>query len=144
MGDDGVGYAVADLLEPALPPETGVRVVRGDTDALRLVSWWRGEAEVWLVDAVRSGAPPGTVHRLTHQELLAVPQGHRDAHRLSLPECLRWLALATPELAGVRYRFWGIEVERIGPAVGLSPAVAAAAAQVAAEVVAEASGRRAG
>lgn len=138
MGDDGAGHAVADLLEGRLARQPGVRVERGDTDVLRLPSLWRGEEEVWLVDAVSSGAPPGTVHRLGHEALLAVPQTHRHAHRLSLPECLRWLALAVSEMAQVRYRFWGIEVAAVSPRAGLSPEVAAAAGHVAGEILAQA------
>lgn len=134
MGDDGVGHAVVEQLRRLLANRQGVRIEHGDTDALRLPSLWHGEKEVWLVDAVRSGAPTGTIHRLDHQALLAVPQRHHHAHRLSLPESLRWMALAVPEMASVGYRFWGIEVQAVAPAEGLTPAVAAAAEQVAAEI----------
>lgn len=138
MGDDGVGHAVADHLHAHLGKAKGVRVEYGDTDATRLASLWRGEPAVWVVDAVSSGQPPGAVHRLDHEALMNVVQPHRHAHRLSLPECLRWIALAMPEMAQVRYRFWGVEVERIFPSSKLSPRVAAAAAQVAKEMAAAA------
>jgi hydrogenase maturation protease len=134
MGDDGVGHAVVEQLRRSLADRHGVRAEYGDTDALRLPSLWHGEEEVWLVDAVSSGAPPGTIHRLDHETLLAVPQEHHHAHRLSLPDSLRWIALGVPEMASVRYRLWGIEVRRVAPAEGLSPVVAAAAEQVAAEI----------
>ncbi len=137
MGDDGVAYAVLDQLERSTPLPAGVRIARGDTDASRLPSLWRGEGEVWVVDAVRSGQRPGTVHRLGHEALLATGQTHRHAHALSLPECLRWIALALPEMEHVRYRFWGIEVASLAPGEGLSPPAALAAAQVATEIVAE-------
>jgi hydrogenase maturation protease len=88
------------------------------------------------VDALRRGARPGTVHRLDHDELLAVRQPHAHAHRLSLPESLRWLALAFPDLARVRYRFWGIEPGEVSPREGLSPAVAEAVGRVAEEIIA--------
>lgn len=139
VGDDGAGHAVADLLDASLGHRDGVRVERADTDALRLPSLWRGEQRVWVVDAVSSGTPPGTIHRLEHEALLAVKQHHRHAHRLSLPECLRWIALSMPEMASVRFRFWGIEVESVAPAQHLSAAVAAATTRVAAEIAAQAS-----
>jgi len=54
---------------------------------------------VWLVDAVIAGAPAGTIHRRGHDEVLGVAQRHATAHALSLPECLRWLVVAYPEMA---------------------------------------------
>ncbi len=134
MGDDGVGHAVVERLCRLLPQHHGVRAEYGDTDALRLPALWHGEEEVWLVDAVCSGALPGTIHRLDHEALLAAPQRHHHAHRLSLPESLRWIALGVTEMASVRYRFWGIEVHEVAPGEGLSPPVAAAAEYVASEI----------
>jgi hydrogenase maturation protease len=86
------------------------------------------------VDALVRGAAPGTVHRLSHDELLAVPQRHGTAHQLSLPESLRWIAHAYPEMAGVRYRMWGIEPARLSLEEGLSPAVEAAVEAVCEEI----------
>ncbi|HET7294428.1 MAG TPA: hydrogenase maturation protease [Vicinamibacteria bacterium] len=133
VADDGIGPAVIRRLE-ALGPVPGVRVEHGGQDSLRLIGLWRGEPEVWLVDAIVRGAPPGTVHCLGHEELLAIPQQHGTAHQLSLPESLRWLALSYPDMAAVRYRLWGVEPERLELGVGLSPAVARAVDAVADEV----------
>jgi hydrogenase maturation protease len=139
VGDDGAGPAViARLREAGLPP--GVRSEDGGADALRLPSLWLGEREVWLVDAVKSGSAPGTICRMRHDEVLAVPQRHATAHRLSLAESLRWIALAYPAMASVRYRFWGVEVERLALIEGLSASVAAAVGTVAAEVLGAAVG----
>jgi Ni,Fe-hydrogenase maturation factor len=69
---------------------------------------------------------------------MAVPQRHGTAHQLSLPESLRWIAHACPEMAAVRYRLWGIEPVRLTLAEGLSPEVAAAVETVCEEIRAEA------
>jgi hydrogenase maturation protease len=114
-----------------------VRVEIGDTDALRIISLWRGESEVWLVDALRKGGDPGQRYRLDHEEVLAVPQPHAGAHSLSLPECLRWIALASPEMAAVRYRLYGIEPETIDARSGLSSCVERAVAEAADEILAD-------
>jgi len=133
MADDGAGPAlVAALTSVRLP--RGVRVEDGGSDSLVLSGLWRGEPDVWLVDAVIRGDPPGSVVRLGHDELLRVPQRHGTAHRLSLPESLRWLAIAHPERAHVRYRLWGIEPAAVEPRPGLSAAVADAVADVAGEL----------
>ena len=132
-GDDGAGPAAIERLRDLGPPP-GCRVEDGGSDALGLGGLWQGEPEVWLVDALARGAPPGTVHRLEHEEVLALPLRHGSAHQLSLPECLRCLPLAVPEMAAARYRLWGVEPRRIGPAAGLSREVAAAVNAVAAEM----------
>jgi hydrogenase maturation protease len=83
-------------------------------------------ARFWRVDALRRGAPPGTVHRVGHDDLLALPQAHAGAHHLSLPESLRWIAVAHPEMSPVRYTLWGVEPAVVEPREGLSEPVAAA------------------
>jgi hydrogenase maturation protease len=135
MGDDGAGPAVIEALRARALPD-GVRAEQGETDSLRLLSLWHGEGNVWLVDSVVHGAPPGTIHRLEHDEVLAVPQRHSTVHQLSLPESLRWLAVAAPEMATVRYLLWGIEPHRIALTERLSPAVAAAVARLASRLLA--------
>jgi hydrogenase maturation protease len=132
-GDDGCGPAVVAQLRLA-PPAPGLRVVDGGTDSLDLTSLWAGEPEVWLVDADQRGDPPGTVHRLEHASLAALPQRHTSAHRLSLPESLRCIVHAWPEMAGIRYRLWGIEPARLDPGEGLSDPVARAVGVVAGEI----------
>jgi hydrogenase maturation protease len=133
MADDGAGPALVAALR-SRPLPASVRVEDGGSDATRLAGIWRGEDEVWLVDAVIAGAPAGTVHRRGHDEVLAVAQRHATAHALSLPESLRWLAVAYPEMATVRYRLWGIEAARVALEEGLSPAVARAVAALADEL----------
>ena len=133
VADDGAGPAVLERLRLADLPE-GVRLEEGGQDSLRLPAMWRGEPQVWLVDALSRGAPPGTIHRVGHDELLAIPQRHAGVHQLSLPECLRWLALAYPEMGDVRYSLWGIEPARLEPEEGLSEAVARAVAGMAVEI----------
>jgi hydrogenase maturation protease len=132
-GDDAVGPATIDLLRAAgIPPDC--RAEEGGCDGLVLAGLWEGEPEVWLVDSLARGARPGTVHRLTHDEILGLPQRHGGAHQLSLPETLRCLGIAFPHMAGVRYRLWGVEPGRLGPRAGLTFGVSAAARQVAAEI----------
>ncbi|MDH7576674.1 MAG: hydrogenase maturation protease [Bacillota bacterium] len=59
--DDAVGLHVArSLKECQLPGE--VRVIEAGTPGLNLLDLWEGADRVLIVDAVRSGAPPGTVH----------------------------------------------------------------------------------
>ncbi|MBK1735993.1 hypothetical protein CKO15_12045 [Halorhodospira abdelmalekii] len=71
--DDGVGIAIAATLaaDPRRPTTLGIRQLSGE--AASLLSAWSPTDRVWLIDAVVTGAPPGTVHRLDGDQLLDHP-----------------------------------------------------------------------
>ncbi len=58
-GDDAVGPLVADRLRAA-----GATVLECDDEPTRLLDAWAGLDLVVVVDAVSSGAKPGTIHRV--------------------------------------------------------------------------------
>lgn len=60
--DDGAGIAVTRAARPLMPP--GVEVIELDGEPARLVEAWDGAAATFVVDAVRTGAPAGTLHRI--------------------------------------------------------------------------------
>lgn len=63
--DDSVGLLVARGVRARLTPEHGdVVVLERSGEATSLMQAWAGVGAVIIVDAVRSGAAPGTVHRL--------------------------------------------------------------------------------
>jgi hydrogenase maturation protease len=61
-GDDAVGLLAARDVEALHLP--GVRVVESRGDGARIMRMWKGISTVLLIDAVQSGSPPGTLHRL--------------------------------------------------------------------------------
>ncbi len=61
--DDAVGRQLAKLLQQTSWP--GVRVVESTGDGTDLMTLWEGSERVWLLDAVSSGQPVGTLHRLS-------------------------------------------------------------------------------
>ena len=67
-GDDGVGPAVIALLRA--DPLPGVQLLECDGDCSTLLNAWHEAAAVVLIDAVSSGAPPGTIYRF---DVLAQP-----------------------------------------------------------------------
>jgi hydrogenase maturation protease len=123
-GDDGAGLAVARGLggDP--------RVIVHEGEPIDLLDAWEGADEAIVVDAARSGAAPGTVHRL---DGLAAPAGlGGSTHLLGLADTLA-LARALGR-APARVTVYAIEGERFDAGEALSPAVAAAVERVAAEL----------
>jgi hydrogenase maturation protease len=61
-GDDGAGLQAARLLRPLVPAD--VEVLEHDGDPTTLIDCWQGAEVAYVVDAIRSDDPVGTVHRL--------------------------------------------------------------------------------
>ena len=134
-GDDAAGLLAARFLRRRLPASVPVAV--GSPDPVSLVALWDGARAVWLIDAVVSGAAPGTVHRVdaVHERLLARPPC-RSTHALGLADAVE-LARA---LGRLRRRLVVVGVEAADFALGAWPTaevrsgVRGAARAVAAEV----------
>ena len=129
--DDAAGLVVARLLEGTLPE--GVEVLEREGEPSGLIDSWEGADAVWLVDAVSSGAEPGTVHRhdASKRELPAM-LFDTSTHHMGLAEAVE-LARALDRLPGATI-VYGIEGASFGTGETLSPQVEAAAARVAAAV----------
>jgi hydrogenase maturation protease len=118
--DDGAGLAVARHLRAA---GLDAREARGDLSAL--ADLWRDTDRVILVDAVCSGAPPGTLHCFDalHSPLPAV-FARASTHALGLAEAVE-LARALGRLPAT-LTVYGIEGAEFDMGEGLSPRVAEA------------------
>lgn len=134
MGDDGVGPMVIRYLAARTLPGN-LRLAECASDSLILPSFWKGEAEIWMVDALVRREAGGTIHTLTHEQVLSIPQRHATVHHLSLPEGLRWIALTYPEMRDVSYRLWGVEPDRLDLGEQLSPAVEEAVSTVSTMII---------
>jgi hydrogenase maturation protease len=133
-GDDAAGLLAARFLRMRVPD--GVAVVCCSADPVSLFEAWAGADRVWLTDAVMSGAPAGTVHRIdvASQALLPRPRC-RSTHGLGLAEAVelgRTLGRLPRSLV-----IFGIEAASF-PIGGLpSAAVRAGARQAAAAIMGE-------
>jgi hydrogenase maturation protease len=127
--DDGAGLAVARLLAGT----PGVDVHEREGEPASLLDAWEGADALWLVDAVSSGASPGTVHRIdVAEQKLPADLFRASTHHLGLADAVE-LARALGRLP-VRTVFYGIEGGSFEAGEGLSAEVAAAAARVAGEI----------
>ncbi len=86
LRDDGVGLRVAEALRPRLAGRTGVTVEVDTWGGLRLMERMVGYDRVVVIDAARSGAPPGTIRRLAPGDMPT--QRTASAHDLDLPSAL--------------------------------------------------------
>jgi hydrogenase maturation protease len=114
-GDDAAGLIAARRLNG----------VEHEGDPLALLDVWDGAESVVVIDAVRSGAVPGTIHRFDAAEPLpAALRSSTSTHAVGLAEAVE-LARALGRLPA-RLTVYGIEGERFEAGTGLTPAVSAA------------------
>jgi len=138
--DDAAGLAVARLIQGI----DGAEVLEREGEPTGLIDAWEGAGAVWLVDAVSSGAEPGTVHRhdASKRELPAA-LFRTSTHHFGLAEAVE-LARALGRLPE-RTVVYGIEGASFRTGETLSPEVETAVVQVAdavREEVAECTRRR--
>jgi len=134
FGDDAVGLRAAPLLERALDPGQ-VQVSCHDRPGVRLLQSLEGAHRAVLVDGVRSGAAPGTLHRLEGEAIYRQLARHTSSHGFGLAEAI---ALAVQlGYAPHHLVLHGIEIESVGPQETLGEAVEAALPGLVAAVRAE-------
>ena len=135
-GDDAVGLEVARRVRESAPP--GVVVLERDGEPAALLEAWEGARAVILVDAVCSGAEPGTVHRFDVSEgELPVAPGGVSSHGLGVGEAIE-LARVLGRLPA-RAVLFGIEADDTGLGAEPTSAIRGAIDEVAARVVGECS-----
>lgn len=100
LGDDGVGWRVAETFAAgAIEPD--IEVLCLSVGGLSLMEHLAGYQRALIVDAVVTGAPPGTLHRFTAAELADRSSHHTaSVHDLGLSVALemgRNLGLQLPD-----------------------------------------------
>jgi hydrogenase maturation protease len=99
-GDDGAGaQAISQLrADPRMP--TDVSLVEGGTLGLELLPYVWDCARLILIDAIDVGEPPGTLVRMSGEELNSLP-GNSSVHQLGVSDllvALRMLAERPPQV----------------------------------------------
>ena len=121
-GDDAAGPAVVERLRDRVGP--CVALVTSDGEPSRLLDSLGLADRVILVDAVRSGAEPGTVITFTGEELPADLGTGQSTHLVDLVDAVS-LARVLGRLSG-SVEFIGIEGASFEPATPMCPEVEAA------------------
>ena len=135
--DDAAGLEVARRVRALIDPAR-VAVVEHEGEQSALLDIWEGAAAVVFVDAIRSGAPVGTIHRVdaSHEPLPAETWGSPSTHAIGVAEAIE-LARALGRLPA-QVIVYGIEGLRFDAGVDLSKQVQAAIGELARAVAREA------
>jgi len=132
--DDSVGLRIVEALRPQLADRPEIEVTEDYWGGLRLMERMEGYDAAVVVDAIVTGAPPGTIHRLKPGDIPT--QRSASAHDVTLPTALdfgRQHGLRLPDNS--RILLVGVEAEDIlSFGETLTPAVAAALPQAMAAV----------
>ena len=100
LGDDGIGWRVAEAVQADLN-DPDVEVLCLSLGGLALMEHLAGYRRVLIVDAMTTGAPPGTLHRMSGREMDELSIQHTaSVHDLSLAAALRFgrqMGLLLPE-----------------------------------------------
>jgi hydrogenase maturation protease len=126
-GDDAAGLRAAERLRDLTPPD--IAVVTHEGEPIDLLDRWRNAQTVVLIDAIVSGAAPGTVRRLDVRDApLPVPALGDSTHAVSLAAAIE-LARALDHLPA-HLIVYGIEATAFTAGADLSPAVHRAVEEV--------------
>ncbi|HEY9434959.1 MAG TPA: hydrogenase maturation protease [Blastocatellia bacterium] len=119
-GDDAAGLIVARRLKERLADSA--KVIEQSGDGASLMEAWRGAETVIIIDAMMSGAPPGTIRRLDASAQPSLKEAFRcSTHAFGVAEAIE-LARALTRLPQSLVVF-GIEGKNFSAGVGLSPEV---------------------
>ncbi|MFN3532902.1 MAG: hydrogenase maturation protease [Candidatus Brocadia sp.] len=126
-GDDAVGLHVAQYLKKQARDH--VHVIEESGDGTALMYCWKNADTVILIDAVYSGARPGTIHRFdAHTQPIPTNFFHYSTHAFGVAEAIE-LARAL-NLLPSRLTVYGIEGKCFEAGIGLSREVEKAAEEV--------------
>ncbi|HIC7357943.1 TPA: hydrogenase maturation protease [Legionella pneumophila] len=92
FGEDQAGWLVANCLKTELSKEHYISktliIESHDRPGLRLIELMNPAKVVFLIDAVKSGCAPGTIHRLKNNEIFAF-QNRLSTHEIGVAEALQ-------------------------------------------------------
>mgnify|MGYP005839818355 CR=1 FL=1 len=123
LQDDGVGVRVVEQLAERFSLPEGVAALDGGARGLALMPFLEGVRRLIVIDAVRTGAPPGTLYRLEGDEIPAFLGPKISPHQEGLADLL-WAAKAVGPCPD-QIVLLGVEPAAVDTGLTLSPEVAA-------------------
>ena len=93
MQDEGVGVRVVERLRDGYTFSPNVELMDGGTLGIRLMNPILDTDRLIVVDAVRTGSSPGTIHRLSIGELRTKTKEKQSLHQVDFLETLQYVKL---------------------------------------------------
>jgi hydrogenase maturation protease len=121
LGDEGVGVRVIEAMQDMDLPD-GVELLDGGTASIDLLEFLKNREKVIIIDALQGGGgEPGTVYRFSPADIRIKKPVYTSLHQVGLLE-----ALTTLEYTGEPAKnviIYGVEVEKLGWSLDLSPEI---------------------
>ena len=134
LRDEGVGVRVVQAMEQMeLPP--GVELFDGATAGLDLLDTLADRRRVIIIDAVEGDSEPGTVFRLSPEDLLPRANAGVSLHEIGLLETLtvaKRMGVAPREIVVI-----GVKPKEVNCGLDLSPEIARLVPEIIELIVAE-------
>jgi len=119
LKDEGAGvYVVQQLEKLNLPPE--VQVIDAGTELLNFISSIEQTEKLIVIDAIETGAPPGTIFKLTDKDISEPPNKLYSLHQFSLLNTLKILEKTGKKPPTI---IIGIEPKEVSMEMKLSPEI---------------------
>ena len=135
LSDDGVGiHAIRRLREVAELPEE-VEILDGGTLGMNLLHYLEGVACLLIVDALELDAPPGTLTRLSGDQVPAYFSVKISPHQIGIPDMLASARLR--DLYPAEVVILGVQPAIVDVGLHLSPPVAAQLDNLVEQILAE-------
>jgi len=120
LGDDGLGPAVIEhLLQDSEESTEQIELIDGGTQGLALLGHLGGREAIIIVDALATGAPPGTIRIMNASEIFSMGASHAESSHESNARELLVVAKVLNELPD-RVFVVGVEPQNISTGYGLS------------------------
>jgi len=123
LSDDGVGVHTIQRLQEVVQLPEEVQVLDGGTSGLDLLYYLEGVSHLLIVDAMEVDQPPGTLTRLTGDQVPAYLSLKMSPHEIGLPDML--FAAKLRDLYPEEVVIWGVQPATTEVGLDLSPPVAA-------------------
>ncbi|MGX9416899.1 HyaD/HybD family hydrogenase maturation endopeptidase [Vibrio sp. RC27] len=121
LSDESVGVHIVEQLEDTFDFPSGVEVVDGGTAGMELLDYIASRDHVIIIDAVLTGADPGTVVVLKDDDVPALFNNKVSPHQLGLSDLLGSLKL-TDESPNHIYLV-GVVPESVEPGLDMTQTV---------------------
>lgn len=123
MADEGIGVCLVERLAESAAAYPDVEFVDVGTGGLSVLYQLEGRRKAIFIDCAYMGEAPGTIRRFVPEEVRSAKvlahQSLHEADLLRIIDMARQLGHVSEEIV-----IFGIEPERIEPAIGLSPILA--------------------